>query len=179
MARPRKAAAEKRRHVVNLRMTDAEFEEFKQLARDAGVTAGRYIRETVLGRRPKAKPAQLLIFQKVTYELQSIATNFKQLADATGDGLYMDWARYLGAQLIGALMGRDDLSDVIDAQMGDLNVAGQQVNALARKANSEIAFKAAERIAALRAVKHALEPVRLLLQPQNNKKAVLDYPAEV
>jgi hypothetical protein len=177
MPRPRKKASERRRHVVNLRMTDAEFDQLKQLARDAGVPYGRYIREAVLGRRPKARPAQQLIFQKLLYELQSIATKFGQLAGATGDALYTPWAKYVGGQLVEHLMGRDDLSDVIDGQLDALNTAGHQVNILARKANAEIGFKAAERSAAIRAVKNALDPIRLALQPKN-KKPVLEFPAE-
>ncbi|MCC6914145.1 MAG: hypothetical protein IT566_10625 [Rhodospirillaceae bacterium] len=177
MARPLKKPSERRRHVVNLRMTDAEFEEFKRLARDAGVTAGRYIRETVLGRRPKARPQQLLVFQELVRQLQYIATNFRQLATATGDDRYAPWARYMGADFVGHILDKDDLSDVVEPQLDALNTAGQQVNTLARKANSEIAFKASERSAAFTSLKRALEPIRQALQ-NKNKKPVLDYPAE-
>ncbi len=175
MPRPRKKPSDRRRHVINLRLTDAELAELKRMARDAGVPYGRYVRETVLGRRPKARPAQVLIFQKLLYELQSIATNFKQLAEATGDALYTPWARFVGGQLVEQLLGRDDLSDMIDGRLDAINVAGQQVNALARKANSEIAFKASERSGAFRILKTALEPIRLALQSGNRK---LDYPTE-
>lgn len=126
MARPLKKPSERRRHVVNLRMTDAEFDEFKRLARDAGVTAGRYIRETVLGRRPKARPQQLLVFQELVRQLQYIATNFRQLATATGDDRYAPWARYMGADFVGHILDKDDLSDVVEPQLDALNTAGQQ-----------------------------------------------------
>lgn len=177
MARPRKKPSERRRHVVNLRMTDAEFEEFKRLARDAGVTAGRYIRETVLGRRPKARPQQALIFQELLRQLQYIATNFRQLANATGDDRYVPWARYMGADFVGHLIGKDDISDLIEPQLGAINAAGQQVNTLAFKANSEQPVKATERTAAFAALRRALDPIRQALQSKG-RKPVLDYPAE-
>ena len=136
MARPRKSPAAQRRHVVNIRLTDGELELLKQLAQDAGLPYGRYARETVLGRRPKSKPAKTLTFQKLLYELQSIATNFQQLADVTEDEAYTRWARYAGGQLVEQLLGRDDLTDLIDRQLAEINVAGQFVNAVARQANS-------------------------------------------
>ena len=177
MARPRKKPSERRRHVVNLRMTDAEFAEFKRLARDAKVTAGRYIRETVLGRRPKAHPPQVLIFEAMLRELQRIATNFRQLATATGDDCYAGWAKFMGVEIIRQISKKDELSDVIEKQLAALNAAGQQVNALAYKANGEMRFKPSERTAAFTALKRALDPIRQALQ-STNKKPALSYPAE-
>ena len=177
MARPRKPDTEKKRHMVTLRFSDSELAQLRQLAKDAGVPPYTYVRETVLGRRPKAKPAQMLIYNKVLYELQSIATNCRQLADATGDALYKEWARLVGGQFPDELLGQADLSDTIDGQIASLNQAGQQINSLARKANQERPVKANERAAAFRALKRALEPIRQSLQAKK-KKQILHYPAE-
>lgn len=177
MARPRKPDTEKKRHMVTLRFSDDELAQLRQLAKDAGVPPYTYVRETVLGRRPKAKPAQLLIYNKVLYELQSIATNCRQLADATGDALFREWARLVGGQFPDELLGQDDLSDTIDGQIDPLNQAGHQINILARKANQERPFKASERTAAFRALKRALDPIRQALRAKK-KREILHYPAE-
>jgi hypothetical protein len=178
MARPRKPAAEKRQSMVMIRFTADEMKQLKRLAHDAGVPYGRYVRETVLGRRPRSRPARTLVFQKLLYELQSIATNFQQLADATGDDGYMLWAKFVGGQVVEQLIGQDDMSDVIEGQLDALNRAGHQVNVIARKANAEQVIKAGERTAAVRAVTTALSPIRDALRAKTNKKKVLEFPAE-
>lgn len=159
MARPRKSAAEQRRHVVNIRLTDAELAQLKTHAAAAGMPFGRYARETVLGKRPRARPAQLIIFQKLLYELQSAATNFQQLADMTGEEVYARWARYTGGQLVEQLLGRNDLAELIEAQIEPLNTAGHTVNRLAHMANSGHDVPSELRDEAFEAMRAALEPL--------------------
>lgn len=178
MARPRKSASEKRIHIVPIRLTEGELQQLKKLAQDAGLPYGRYARETILGRRPKARPAQARLLHLFLNELVSITSNFGQLARATGDDGYVSWAKFVGGQLVEHVVGRDDIVEVIENQLDAINAAGHQVNALARKANSDQQFTQAERIAAFRALTAALDPIRTALQPKNNKKAILDYPEE-
>lgn len=178
MPRPRKAQTEKRRHVINIRLTDAELADIKRMAEEAGFPYGRYIRETVLVRRPRARPVQTLILHKLFQELQSIATNCEQLTNATGNDSFISWAKFVAGQMVEHTYGREDLSDVIDGQLDALNTSGHLINALARKANSGVSYKPAEKTAAFRALKRALDPIRLALQPKNNKKAILEYPDE-
>jgi len=178
MPRPRKSQSEKRRHVINIRLTDEELAEIKRMALEAGFPYGRYIRETVLVRRPRARPIQTLILHKLLQELQSVATNCEQLTNATGNDGFIEWAKYAAGQMVERVYGREDLSDVIDGQLDALNGAGHLINILARKANSGIAYKPAEKTAAFKALKKALDPIRLALQPNKNKKAILDYPDE-
>ncbi len=159
MARPRKSPAEQRRHVVNIRLTDAELAQLKEHAAAAGMPFGRYARETVLGKRPRARPAQLIIFQKLLYELQSAATNFQQLADVTGEEVYARWARYTGGQLVEQLLGRNDLAELIEAQIEPLNMAGHTVNRLAHMANSGHDVPGELRDEAFEAMRAALEPL--------------------
>lgn len=172
MGRPRKAQKDKRRHVINVRLNDGELAELKKLAADAGMPYRRYARETVLGRKPKARPVRTLVFQKLLYELQHIATNFQQLAEVTGADTFTDWARYVGGQLVEHLIGRDDLADLVERQLDEINGAGQLVNTLARKANSGKDIDRDDRQEAFHAVKLALKPiVEALGKPAGNRPA--------
>ena len=159
MARPRKQPEQRRRHVVNIRLTDAELAQLKDQAAAAGLPYGRYAREAVLGKKPRARPAKTIIFQKLIYELQSVATNFQQLADATGDDVYINWARYVGGQLVEQLIGRDDLADLVEQQIEPLNTVGHLVNGLAHQANSGKDVSDEMRDEAFAAVRAALEPL--------------------
>lgn len=181
MARPKKAPQDKRTKVVNIRFTEFELEQLNGLAQDAGMPTRRYIRETLLGRRPRAKPANTLLFQKLLYELQSIATNFQQLADALDDDSYLEWARYTGGTLVEMLIGRDDLSPLIEEQMDEINAAGHAVNALARRANSGAEISRDDRLDTLRAARLALEPLHLATEkPRKGKqREVVDMPADI
>lgn len=159
MARPRKRPEDQRRHVVNIRLTDAELAQLKQQAQAAGLPYGRFAREAVLGRRPRARPAKALLFESFVFALQKVATNFNQLAEATGDAAYTPWARYTGGQLVELIVGRDDLLDLMEQQLDPLNGAGHVVNGLARAANSGEAVSDEDRDAAFDLVRAALEPL--------------------
>lgn len=159
MARPRKAAGERRSHILNIRLTAEELGVVRVAARRAGLTCGRYAREAVLGRKPRARPAQGTVLQKLLYELHSIATNFRQLADATGEGSYLEWARFVGGQMVEHLVGRDDLAAVVTQHLDAINAAGRAVNSLARAANRGRTVEAAERRSVYRLVREALEPL--------------------
>jgi len=159
MARPRKRPEDQRRHVVNIRLTDAELAQLKQQAQAAGLPYGRFAREAVLGRRPRARPAKALLFESFVFALQKVATNFNQLAEATGDSAYTPWARYTGGQLVELLVGRDDLLDLMERQLDPLGGAGHMVNGLARAANSGEVLSDEDRDAAFELVRAALEPL--------------------
>lgn len=159
MARPRKAPEDQRTRVLSVRLTDAEYAQVVAMARDAGMLAGPYARATILDKRPRSRPVANLVFQKLLYELQSIATNFKQLADATGDQRYLKWARHVGGHVVEILIGRDDLTELIQQQMPLLNDAGQMINRLAHAANTDQDISTESRRAALTALKQALIPL--------------------
>jgi hypothetical protein len=159
MARPRKAPEEQRTRVLSVRLTAAEYDQVVAMARDAGMLPGPYARTTILDKRPRSKPMANLAFQRLVYELQSVSTNFKQLADATGDERYLKWARHVGGHLVEILIGRDDLADLMDQQTGPLNEAGQLVNALAYAANAGKAVSAENARHAIREIRAALRPL--------------------
>lgn len=159
MARPRKAASDQRTRVLSVRLTHEEYDRVTALAKDAGMLPGVYARTTILDKRPRSKPANTLLFQKLIYELQSISTNFKQLHDATGLDVFLKAARFVGGQLVEQLIGRDDLSDLIAQQLPAINKAGLAVNDLAYKANASIAFSPTERQQVLAMVQASLAPL--------------------
>lgn len=159
MARPRKAPEDQRTRVLSVRLTDAEYARVVAMARDAGMLPGPYARTTILDKRPRSKPIANLVFQKLLYELQSIATNFKQLADATGDAQYLKWARHVAGHLVEILIGRDDLTDLMEQQIAPLNNAGQLVNALAHAANAGKGLDSGNCRHAVQEVKQAIRPL--------------------
>ncbi|MAJ64712.1 MAG: hypothetical protein CL557_10550 [Alphaproteobacteria bacterium] len=159
MARPKKAPEDQRNRVLSVRLTAEEYARVEDMARATGMLSGPYARATILGKRPRSKPVTNLVFEKLIYELQSIATNFRQLADATGNEGYIKWARYIGGQLVEKLIGRTDLTEVMEAQLEPLNGAGHAINGLARKANSGSDIEAEERAFAIQSIKLALKPL--------------------
>jgi len=159
MARPRKALEDQRTRVLSVRLTVAEYARVEAMARDAGMLAGPYARSTILDKRPRSKPVTNLVFEKLIYELQSIATNFRQLADATGDERYLNWARHVGGHLVEQLIGRNDLTELIEQQLEPLNGAGHAINGIARQANSGADIDPEDRKFAIRALKFALQPL--------------------
>lgn len=159
MARPRKAPEDQRTRVLSVRLTAAEYARVTAMAKDAGMLAGVYARQTILDKRPRSKPANTLLFQKLLYELQSISTNFKQLHDATGHGQFLKLAKYMGGHLPEQLIGRDDLADLVAECLPAINAAGHGVNKLAYKANAEIAFSADESNEVIAQLKAAIDPL--------------------
>lgn len=159
MARPRKALEDQRTRVLSVRLTAEEYARVVAMARDAGMLAGPYARATILDRRPRSKPAANLVFQKLLYELQSLATNFKQLADATGDERYLKWARHVAGHLVEILIGRDDLTELMEQQLGPINDAGHLFNRLAHAANAGKTPTPDSLRTALQSLKSALAPL--------------------
>jgi len=157
--RPRLPEDQKRRRRVYARLTDAEFQRLKGMADAAAMPVSEYVRETVLNGRPKPRPRRSRTIEQAMTELQRIATNFQQLADATGDTAFGEWAEWVGSEVAEALLPREDLMDLIAAQLETINTAGQVVNALARRANSGDAVPAAEVDRACEAVETALQPL--------------------
>ena len=159
MARPKKAPEDQRNRVLSVRLTADEYARVEAMARDAGMLAGPYARATILERRPRSKPVTNLVFEKLIYELQSIATNFRQLYEVTGDERYLGWARHVGGHLVEQLIGRTDLVAQIEQQLEPINSAGHAINGLARRANIGDPIHPDERNFAHRALKAALEPL--------------------
>ena len=159
MARPRKAPEDLRRNNLKLRFTDAEYRDLKQRALVAGVTPSEYARETILGRRPKARSTDRQILDRTLYELQSIATNFTQLASATGDQSFDDWARYVGGDLIERIVDRPEILPVLEDGLDSLNEAGQFINQLAHQANAGKPLEEGQTGDAIEAVREATAPL--------------------
>ncbi|WP_420429414.1 plasmid mobilization protein [Kordiimonas sp.] len=159
MARPKKAPEDQRNRVLSVRLTAEEYARVEDMARAAGMLAGPYARTTILGKRPRSKPVTNLVFEKLIYELQSIATNFRQLHDATGEERFLKMARYVGGHMVERLLGRNDLISLIEEQLEPLNGAGHAINGLARKANSGSDIEAEERTFAIQSIKLALKPL--------------------
>lgn len=164
MARPRKAPEDQRTRVLSVRLTADEYERVVAMAKNAGLLAGPYARATILDRRPRSKPAANLVFQKLLYELQSLATNFKQLADATGDERFLKRARHVAGHLVEVLIGRDDLSELMEQQLPPVNEAGHLINRLAHRANVDKPPDPETLRFALQSLKTALEPLEKAAQ---------------
>ena len=164
MARPRKKPQDQRSRVLSVRLTAAEYDRVTAMARDAGMLAGPYARITLLDKRPRSKPVTSLVFQKLLYELQSVATNLSQLADATGDDRYLHAARHVAGHLVEQLIGRDDLVDEQEVILDPLNAIGHSINGLAHKANAGGEVTADDRAFALRQLKLVLEPLGKALE---------------
>lgn len=159
MARPRKPLEDQRTRVLSVRLTPVEYDRVVAMARNAGMLAGPYARTTILSRRPRSKPTVNLTFQRLLFELQSIATNFKQLADVTGDTGHHQWARYVGGQLVEVLIGRDDLSELIERQLESVNSAGHRINRIAHAVNAGQKVSGVEWRQAITDLKDALKPI--------------------
>jgi len=159
MARPRKAPEDQRTRVLSVRLTSDEYARVEAMARDAGMLAGPYARATILDKRPRSKPVTNLVFEKLLYELSSIATNFRQLHDATSEKRYLKMARYVGGHLVEKLLGRNDLIGLIEEQLEPLNGAGHAINGLARRANSGADLDPEDRKWAIQGLKLALAPL--------------------
>jgi Mobilization protein NikA len=159
MARPRKNPADVRKNIFTIRLNDREFDLVKRAALDAGLPYGEYARETLLGRKPKALPKRDKVFHALFYELQSIATNFGQLEDATGDENFGKWKQYVGEDLAGKVLDRDELVPLIEDNLERINGVGQMVNSLARKANVGSELKKEDIDETLNTLQKVLEPL--------------------
>lgn len=180
MARPKLKPYERRSEYLRLRMTPGEMEDLCHKAMAAGVSMTEYARATLLGRRPKAKPKKDLVVQQITYELTSIATNFRQLEEALSDPVYGDWAQYVGGELLDKLLDRPDLLPLMEDSIEIVNAAGHIVNALARRANVGKEIDDAERDSALEAVRRATEGLHQAVSkpPGETKGKASDEPPE-
>lgn len=147
------------RHDLRLRLTDEEFAELRRRAEVSSRAQDTYARERVLGRRPRARPIRNFLQHKLIYELQSILTNFRQLADATDDERYDLWADHVKELLVGHVAMRSELALAMDGQIVHINLAGQVLNALARRANSGIEIDPAHRKDTLKGMRRALAPL--------------------
>lgn len=156
MARPRKKLEDRRTRVLSVRLTSAEYARVDDMAKAAGMLSGPYARETILNKRPRSRPVNHILLTNLIYELGAIAKNFNQLADATGDELYIDWAKYVGGTLVSQVYGRDDLGELIETQIDEINAAGHMVNSLARTANGGGEIKTEDRRFTLNAIRAAL-----------------------
>lgn len=160
MAGRRPKAPEDRRDVVaRIRLTRAEQRAIQQRAVEAGVTFADYVRETAMGRKPRAKPAKAKAIEDVFYELGRIANNLAQLEAATGDETYRPWAVYVGKEMVERLTDRADLAPVLMHHVEAVNGIGHLINSLARRANSGKDIDDAERDEALTILKDVLAPI--------------------
>jgi len=159
MPRPSLPEAQKHRNRVTTRFTDAEYQRLTQMAEEAGLPVAEYVRQTVLNRRPRPRPRRSQTMAQAMAELQRIATNFQQLADATGDDAFGAWADWVGSEFAEALLAREDLVEQIAGRLDLINSAGHTVNALARRANSGETVWDDDANEACDAVEDALRPL--------------------
>lgn len=159
MARPFLNPEERRSEFLRVRFTPDEMETLRNAAVASGLTLTDYAREVLLNKRPRAKPKPFRVTQHIAYELQSIATNFRQLEAATGDTSYGGWAHYIGGQLLDRLLDRSDLSPLMEEHLPAINEVGLVVNDMAHRANMEKYPEDADRDALFAAVKRVTQPL--------------------
>jgi len=159
MARPPLDPDKRRTKYLRVRLTPAEKRDLERAAEEVGVTVAEYARAMLTGKKPRAKPPQHKAMTALLYELSSIATNLSQLADATGETAYRDWAQYVGGKLVEHVSRRTDLTPTIEAHIETINAAGHWVNSLAHRANMGKAFDLREARDALLAVRQAVKPI--------------------
>lgn len=159
MARPPLDPDRKRVRKVEARVTEAEFEDLARKAAEAGAPLSAYVRETLLGRRPKARPLTERALQALVYELASLGANFTQLHERTGEVTYADWARYVAGDLPERCARYRDRAPMFVAHIEAINAVGQQLNRLARLANIGKPVDGAEMDRVLEALKDALAPI--------------------
>lgn len=159
MARPFLSPDDRRSEYLRVRFTPAEMEALRQAAVEAGLTLTDYARASLLDRRPRAKPKPDRVTRQMVYELQSIATNFRQLEAVTGDGAYGQWAHYVGGELLDRLLDRPDLAHLMEAHVVAINEVGLIVNDVARRANLEKLPDTADRDTLFAAVQRVTQPL--------------------
>ena len=157
MARPRKKPEDQRIRVLSVRLTAAEYAQVDEMAKKAGMLSGPYARETILNKRPRSRPAKIMLMQNFLNELTAIAGNFGQLAAATGDDLYLKWSKYVNGTIVEQTCGREDLLELIEEELPKINAVGHMVNDLAFKGNCGEDIERAERDEVLHAVKKTFE----------------------
>lgn len=159
MARPPLDPEKKRVRKIEARVTDAEFDELARRAAEAGVTLSTYVRETVLGRRPKARPLTERALRELAYELSALGANFTQLHERTGEATYADWARYVAGELPERCARHPECAPLFAEHLARINAAGQGLNRLARIANLGKPVDPAEMEAVLAMLTEALAPI--------------------
>lgn len=159
MARPFLNPEDRRSEYLRVRFTPSEMETLRKAAMAAGLTLTDYARAAMLDKRPRAKPKPDRVTQQMTYELQSIATNFRQLEAATGDAAYGKWAHYVGGELLDRLLDRPDLSALMEEHIVAVNEVGIVVNDAAHRGNMEKFPTDEERDALFAAVRRVTEPL--------------------
>ena len=159
MARPPLDPDRKRVRKVDTRFTESEFEEVSRKAAAAGVTVSTYLRETVLGRRPKARPLADRALQELAYELTSLGANFTQLYERTDEETYAQWARYVGGELVERCARHPERAPLFADHIERINAVGHGLNRLARLANLGKPVDPGEMDAVLKDLKAALDPI--------------------
>ena len=85
MARPRLNPAERRTRQINVRVTESEAEQLRQLASSARLTVAAYLRRRGLGRRVRAVRERRLAAED-RRELNRIGVNLNQMVRAMHSG---------------------------------------------------------------------------------------------
>lgn len=163
MARPPLDPEQRRTKYLRVRLTPAEKRDLERAANEIGVTVAEYARAMLTGKKPKAKSRRDRAMTALLYELSSIATNLGQLADATGEDIYRQWAQYIGGQLVERVTRRDGIADLVEEHLPEINTAGHWVNSLAHRANMGKDFDIYEARDALLAVQKAVQPIHAIV----------------
>jgi len=141
------------------RMTAAELDRLRALARDRGMSLGRYVRLVLSGGRPRGRSAAPQALKQVVYELQSMGANFRQLATALGDPDYLDWRTHVAVILVRDCVRASERAEELTPLLGSINRAGHLLNELAYRANAGHAVTEAEGADVLEVVAAALRPL--------------------
>ncbi|MGX1101391.1 plasmid mobilization protein [Amorphus sp. MBR-141] len=144
---------------IRVRMTVAELDRLRSLARERGMSLGRYVRLVLSGARPRGRSAAPQALKQVVYELQSMGANFRQLAAGLGDPDYLEWRTHVAVILVRDCVRAVDQAEAMGELLGTINYAGHLLNWLAYRANAGHAVTEVEEADVLEAVAAALKPL--------------------
>jgi len=144
---------------IRVRMTAAELGRLRLLARERGMSLGRYVRLVLSGARPRGRSAAPQALKQVVYELQSMGANFRQLATSLGDPDYLEWRTHVAVILVRDCVRAGDRAEAMGELLGPINHAGHLLNALAYRTNAGHAVTEVEEADVLEAVAAALNPL--------------------
>jgi len=122
-----------------VRLSPAEEQRVSEDAQAAGYTRAAYVRECILGRKPKAKPQPTRMQNALTLAMRRVITNYLQLANAAAGGVATksrEVADYFDAACFDRAMSGAFSVEAAEAALDQINELGEAVNGFARDANS-------------------------------------------
>lgn len=148
---------------IRLRVTADELTFIRDRAERVRTTMGRYARLVLAGGRPRAKSAFGDTVRAMVYELRSLGANFRQLARATGDDVWMEWRKRAAVELVRDVITSGVRPGQLAGLIRPINRAGQALNRLAYTANAGKPFTSQDEDRVLDRVADALETLEDLV----------------